>query len=159
MASGLFIVGAKRTPFGAFGGSLKALTGTELCTVSSKAALAQANVDPERVDNIFVGNVAQTSLDAAYMARHVGLKSGCPVASPALTINRLCGSGFESVAMGAESILLGQSEVALCGGAENMSQAPLVADGITARWGAALGAGMKLEVCVCLNLFEFAVLD
>ena len=102
----IFIVGAKRTPFGSFGGSLKHLSANDLAVHSSKAALAQANVSPEKIDETFMGNVISSSLDAAYMSRHVALKSGVPIKSPSLGINRLCGSGFEAVCLGAESIIL-----------------------------------------------------
>lgn len=142
--SGLFIVAAKRTPFGAFGGSLKALTATDLCVASSKAALAQANFDPALIDTCFVGNVIQSSSDAAYTARHVALKSGCNSGTPALTINRLCGSGFETVIQGATSINVGDASIALCGGTENMSMAPLQVSGNDARWGVALGKGLRM---------------
>uniref|UniRef100_A0A7S2V0D7 Uncharacterized protein n=1 Tax=Fibrocapsa japonica TaxID=94617 RepID=A0A7S2V0D7_9STRA len=144
-SKGIFVVAAKRTPFGAFGGSLKGLSATELCVHSSKAALLAANLNPSAVDVTVVGNVIQSSLDAAYLSRHVGLKCGVDIEKPALTINRLCGSGFESVIQGGEQILLGQADVALCGGTENMSACPMVLDGITARWGVGLGLGMKLE--------------
>ena len=102
----IFIVGAKRTPFGSFGGSLKHLSANDLAVHSSKAALAQANISPEKIDETFMGNVISSSLDAAYMSRHVALKSGVPIKSPSLGINRLCGSGFETVCLGAESIIL-----------------------------------------------------
>ena len=113
--------------------------------LSSKGALAAAKVDPVHVGDVFMGNVIPSSLDATYLARHVGLKSGVPMATPAMTINRLCGSGFETVCLGAESILGGRSKIALCGGTENMSQAPMVIDGLTARWGTALGKGLQAE--------------
>jgi len=145
LTKGIFIIGAKRTPFGAFGGKLKHLSATDLAVISSKAAIAQANISPALIDETFMGNVISSSLDAAYLARHVALKSGLPIKSPSLTINRLCGSGFETVCLGAESILLGRSSVALCGGTENMSQAPMVIDGLSARFGTALGKGMKAE--------------
>lgn len=141
----IFIVGAKRTPFGAFGGKLKALTGTDLAAITAKAALAQAGLGADKVDESFYGNVIGSSLDAPYLARHASLKAGVPATSPAMTINRLCGSGFETVCLGAEAILQGRSSITLCGGSENMSQAPMVIDGLTARWGAALGKGMKAE--------------
>jgi acetyl-CoA acyltransferase 2 len=102
----IFIVGAKRTPFGSFGGSLKHLSAIDLAVISSKAALAQAKVAPELIDHTYMGNVIPSSLDAAYLSRHVALKSGVPIAAPSLGINRLCGSGFETVCLGAESILL-----------------------------------------------------
>lgn len=142
--SGIFIVAAKRTPFGAFGGALKNVSATELGVVSSKAALTQGNIDPATVDSVFFGNCIQSSPDAAYLARHVGLKSGVPIPSPALTINRLCGSGFETVIQGANDITLGNSQITLCGGTENMSAAPLQADGNKARWGIGLGQGLPL---------------
>jgi len=141
----VFIVGAKRTPFGSFGGSLKSITATDLAVHSSKAALAHANLSPEKVSETFMGNVISSSLDAPYLSRHVALKSGVPQVSPSLTINRLCGSGFETICLGAEAIMQGRSSVALCGGTENMSMAPMVIDGIAARFGTALGKGMKAE--------------
>lgn len=141
----IFIAGAKRTAFGAFGGKLKTLSSTELAVISSKGALAQAGISADKVDESFFGNVIVSSLDGTYLSRHIALKSGVPVLSPAMTINRLCGSGFETVCLGAESIILGRSNITLCGGAENMSQAPMVIDGLSARFGAALGKGLKAE--------------
>ena len=141
----LFIVAAKRTPFGAFGGSLKALTPTQLAVISSKAALAsQPNLSPDLIDEVCVGNVIPSSDDGAYLARHVGLQSGASIGTPSLTINRLCGSGFESVIQGCNSILLGNAGMVLCGGTENMSMAPLQASGVAARWGVGLGKGLTL---------------
>jgi len=141
----IFISGAKRTPFGAFGGKLKHLSATDLAVISSKAALNQAKISPDKIEEVFFGNVISSSLDGTYLSRHVALKSGTPQCSTAMTINRLCGSGFETVCLGAESIILGRTSVTLCGGAENMSQAPMVIDGLTARWGTALGKGFKAE--------------
>ncbi len=141
----IFIVAAKRTPFGSFGGSLKALTATELGVVSTKSALSAGNLDPSTVDAVYFGNVIQSSSDAAYLARHVGLKSGVPISSPALTINRLCGSGFETIIQGAKSIRLGEAKVVVCGGSENMSMAPLQIDGNDARWGVSLGTGLTMR--------------
>ena len=93
----------------------------------------------------FVGNTIHSSLDSTYISRHIALKSGVPIQAPALTINRLCGSGFEAVCLGAESILLNRSNIVLCSGTESMSQAPMVIDGVTARWGAQLGKGLHAE--------------
>lgn len=143
--SGIFLVAAKRTPFGAFGGSLKHLSATDLGVHATQAALSQANIDPSQVDNVFFGNVIQSSPDAAYLARHVGLKSGVSQQTPCLTINRLCGSGFETVALGAQSIQSGQSQMVVCGGTENMSNAPLVAQGNDARWGVKLSKGLAMR--------------
>lgn len=141
----IFIVAAKRTPFGSFGGSLKALTATELGVVSTKSAISAASIDPSTIDAVYFGNVIQSSSDAAYLARHVGLKCGVPVAAPALTINRLCGSGFETVIQGAKSIRLGEARIVVCGGSENMSMAPLQVDGNDARWGVSLGTGLTMR--------------
>ena len=142
----IFIVAAKRTPFGSFGGSLKSLTATELGTIATKSALASSNnLDPSLVDAVYFGNVIQSSSDAAYLARHVGLHCGVPIASPALTINRLCGSGFETIIQGAKSIQLKEAHIVVCGGSENMSMAPLQVDGNDARWGVALGKGLSMR--------------
>lgn len=108
---------------------MKHLSATELATHSSIAALAEANIPGSKVDETFFGNVIQSSLDAAYLARHVALKAGAPVISPALTLNRLCGSGFEAVCLGAEAIELQRARITLCGGTENMSQCPMTIDG------------------------------
>jgi acetyl-CoA acyltransferase 2 len=120
----IVFLGAKRTPFGAFNGALADVSATELGVIASKAALAQAGVNAEDVDHVIFGNVMQTSADAIYLARHIGLKVGAPVATPAVTVNRLCGSGFESLVQGAHRLLLGESTMILAGGTENMSQAP-----------------------------------
>jgi acetyl-CoA acetyltransferase family protein len=100
-------------------------------------------VEPAQVDHVVFGNVLQTSADAPYLARHIGLRAGLPVDTPALTVNRLCGSGFEAVIQGAQQILLGESRVVLAGGTESMSQAPHVVRG--ARWGIRLGPSAPLE--------------
>jgi acetyl-CoA acyltransferase 2 len=139
----VFIVAAKRTPFGAFGGALKTLSATELGVVATNAALAQAHLSPEFVDEIYFGNVIQSGPDAAYLARHVGLKSNLRVAAPALTLNRLCGSGFESVIQASKAIQLQQAHLVVAGGTENMSNAPMVMYGNAVRWGVALGKGLK----------------
>jgi acetyl-CoA acyltransferase 2 len=141
----IYIVGAKRTAFGGFGGKLKSLSATDLAVISSKAAIEHAKLPATKIDETYFGNVITSSLDAAYLSRHVALKSGLPIASPSLTINRLCGSGFEAACLGAEAIELGRSSVTLCGGTENMSQAPMAIDGLSARFGTALGKGLKAE--------------
>ncbi|MCY4572859.1 MAG: acetyl-CoA C-acyltransferase [Gemmatimonadetes bacterium] len=123
----------KRTPFGTFGGSLKDFTATDLGVLSAEAALEAAAIEPTDVGHVFYGNALQTSADAIYLARHVGLRAGVPQEAGALTVNRLCGSGFQAIVSGAQEILLGGTEVALCGGTESMSQAPHVVRG--ARWG------------------------
>nr|WP_255216287.1 acetyl-CoA C-acetyltransferase [Pseudenhygromyxa sp. WMMC2535] len=152
MSRAIYIVAAKRTPFGAFGGSLKDLSAIDLQVVAAQAALEAGAVNPEIVDHVVVGNVCQTSADALYMARHVGLRSGVPVPSPALTVNRLCGSGFQSVVNGAHEILVGDAEVVLTGGTESMSQAPHAARGL--RWGARLGQSPVLEDTLWASLTD-----
>jgi len=118
------IVAAKRTAFGTMSGSLKGLSATDLAVHAAKAALEQSGVDKRDIGHVVVGNVMQTSADAIYCARHVGLKAGLPIETPALTVNRLCGSGFQAIVNGAEQILLGETEAVLVGGTENMTQAP-----------------------------------
>jgi acetyl-CoA acyltransferase 2 len=124
---------AARTGFGTFGGALKDLSATQLGVTAAKGAIERSGVPAEEIDHVVFGNALQTSADAIYLARHVGLQAGLPESVPALTINRLCGSGFQGIVTGAMEIMLGEAEVALCGGAESMSQAPHVIRG--ARWG------------------------
>jgi acetyl-CoA acyltransferase 2 len=120
---------AARTGFGTFGGTLRGFSATELGVYAADGALQRAGIDREAVEHVIFGNALQTSADAIYLARHVGLKTGIPQGVPALTMNRLCGSGFQAVVTGAMEILLGEAEVVLCGGTESMSQAPHVVRG------------------------------
>src|SRR5579864_798479 len=136
------IVNGARTPFGNFGGALRDVTAIDLGVIAAKAAMSRSGVAPEKIDQVIFGNVMQTSADGIYGARHVGLKAGCRIEVPALTLNRLCGSGLQAIISGAEQILLGEANYVLAGGMENMSQAPHIIRG--ARWGLALGQG-KLE--------------
>src|SRR5205814_1299094 len=129
--------------FGGLGGTLKAISATELGAVAAKHALERSGVPAGDIGHTVFGNALQTSADAIYLARHVGLKAGLPIEVPALTVNRLCGSGAQAIVNAAQSILLGESQAALAGGTENMSQTPHVIRG--ARWGLALGASGKLE--------------
>jgi acetyl-CoA acyltransferase 2 len=132
-----------RTGFGSFGGTLKDLSATELGAHASREAIARSGISAEDVDHAVMGNALQTSADAIYLARHVALRAGLPIETPAVTVNRLCGSGFEAVIQGAQQILLGESRVVLAGGTESMSQAPHVVRG--ARWGLRLGPAAPLE--------------
>jgi acetyl-CoA acetyltransferase family protein len=129
----IVFLSGRRTPFGTFGGTLRGFSATDLGVHASSAAIESAGIAPDAIGHVVFGNALQTSSDAIYLARHVGLRAGVPVESPALTLNRLCGSGFQAIVTGAEQILLGETEVVLCGGAESMSQAPHVIRG--ARWG------------------------
>lgn len=133
------VLSGKRTGFGTFGGSLKDFTATDLGVISSEAAITAAGIEAGQVDHTFFGNALQTSSDAIYLARHVALRSGVPQEKPALTVNRLCGSGFEAIVQGAKEIVLGEAQVCLTGGTESMSQAPHVVRG--ARWGRSLRLG------------------
>ncbi len=143
MKQDLVIVDGMRTGFGAFGGSLKQLSATDLGVVAARCALERGRVDPAWIDHVIVGNVIPSSTDAAYISRHVGLKAGVPKDKPALTLNRLCGSGQEAIISGARMILTGEADFVLAGGAESMSRAPL--SSYEARWGVALGPGLNLQ--------------
>lgn len=134
----IYLVEGARTAFGAFGGAFKDTSAIELGTVAAKSALERSGIPPDAVDHVIFGNVIQTSPDAIYMARHVGLKAGLPEEIPALTVNRLCGSGLQAIVSGAQALRLDEADVVLAGGAENMSQAPYVVRG--ARWGLRMGS-------------------
>ncbi len=137
------ILSAVRTGFGSFGGSLNGLTATDLATVAAREAIARSGIRAEQIDHVIVGNVAQTSVDAPYLARHVALRSGCRIETPAVTVNRLCGSGFEAIIQAAQRIMTGDAEFVLAGGTESMSQAPHIVRG--ARWGLRLGPSPPFE--------------
>ena len=132
-----------RTPFGTFGGTLKDHSAIDLAAAAARCAVERSGLAPADFDHVVFGNALQTSPDAIYFARHVGLKAGLPIEVPALTVNRLCGSGFEAVVQAAQQILLDESGVVLAGGGESMSQAPHVIRG--ARWGLRLGPPAPLE--------------
>ena len=142
LTTDVVFLSAVRTPFGTYGGTLKDVPVSDLTTVAAKAAIQRAGIDAVDVDSTILGNVLYTTSDSAYFARHVSLKSGCRDESSALTLNRLCGSGFQSVVSGAQEIMLGDSSVCLVGGADSMSQAPHVA---RVRWGVPLGKTPQLE--------------
>ncbi|MCA0984841.1 acetyl-CoA C-acetyltransferase [Halobacillus yeomjeoni] len=120
----VYILEGARTPFGTFGGSLKDVDPTTLGVTASKEAVKRSGLTPEQIDFSVMGNVIHSSSNAPYIARHIALKSGIPTSSPSLTLNRLCGSGLQSVVSSAQSILLGEGHVALAGGTESMSMAP-----------------------------------
>lgn len=151
----VYIVAAKRTAFGAFGGKLKGISATVLGQHAAEAALAAGNVDPATVDSSVFGNVIQSANDAAYISRHIALKAGVPVTTPALTVNRLCGSGFQAIVTAAQEIQLGESDIVLCGGSESMSQAPYALR--DARFGTRLGLDLKLEDTLWQGLTDFHV--
>ena len=147
----ILIVAGKRTPMAEYGGALRDLSALELGAVAAKAAIEQSKMEPREFDHCIFGNALQTSGDALYGARHVALKAGLPIEVPALTVNRLCGSGIQSIISAAQLIELGEANVVLAGGMESMSQAPHVIRG--ARWGLRLGQG-KLEDTLMVALFD-----
>src|SRR2546429_3253247 len=138
----IVIIDGARTAFGTYGGGLRDTSATDLGGMGGKGGLEESRRDAKQIDQVIFGNVLQTSGDAVYFARHIGLKSGVPKEAPALTVNRLCGSGLQAIILAAQEIQLGQAEFVLAGGAENMSMAPHQIRG--ARWGLPLGE-QKLE--------------
>lgn len=151
MASDVFILGGKRTPMGEYVGGLKDVSAIDLGATAARAALETTGIAPEEIDHTVIGNALQTSGDAIYGARHVALKAGVPFERPALTVNRLCGSGIQSIISGAQMIQLGEARTTLVGGMESMSQAPHVIRG--ARSGFNLGEG-KLEDSLMVALLD-----
>jgi acetyl-CoA acetyltransferase family protein len=135
----IYILGGARTPMAEYAGKLKDLSALDLGAIAARAAMARTRVAPGAVDHVVFGNVLQTSSDAVYGARHVGLKAGVPIEVPALTVNRLCGSGIQAAISGGQMIQLGEADVVLTGGTESMSQAPHVIRGL--RTGLRLGQG------------------
>src|SRR5947207_1519318 len=151
MSNDVFVLGGKCRPMGEYVGALKDISAIDLGVIAAKGALEATGVSPEEIDHTVIGNALQTSGDAIYGARHVALKAGVPFDRPALTVNRLCGSGIQSIISGAQMIQLGEAQTALVGGMESMSQAPHVIRG--ARSGFALGQG-KLEDSLMVALLD-----
>lgn len=146
----IFVLSAKRTPFGTYLGALHKFSATDLGVHAALASLQAASVSPTQVDHVVFGNVLQTSRDAIYLARHVALRSEMREVTPALTVNRLCGSGFEAIVQGAQLIAAKEAQCVLVGGTESMSQAPHIIRG--ARTGLALGQSqLEDSLWECLN--------
>ncbi len=135
----IVIVAGARTPMARYTGSFSDISAIDLGAHAAKEAIRRSGVNPDEIDHAIFGNVLQTSADAIYGARHVALKAGLPVATPAVTVNRLCGSGIEAIVQAAQRVLLGEANIVLAGGMENMTQAPFVIRG--ARTGLKLGGG------------------
>src|SRR5213075_3152786 len=150
-AGDIAIVSGARTPFGRYCGKLKDFTAQELGAIAAKGAMDRAGIDPKEFEHVVFGNAQQTTGDALYGARHVGLKAGLPIEAPALTVNRLCGSGMQAMVSAAQMIQLGEAKTVLAGGMESMSQAPHVIRGM--RWGVGLGEG-KLEDSLMVALLD-----
>ncbi len=145
------IVSGARTPFGRYCGKIKDYTAQELGAVAAKAAIERSGVNPSDFDHVVFGNAQQTSGDAIYGARHVGLRAGLPIETPALTVNRLCGSGMQSIVSAAQMIQTDEAKVVLAGGMEAMSQAPFA---IRGRDGFTLAPGGKLEDSLMVALLD-----
>src|ERR1700738_4730987 len=138
-ATDVVIVAGARTPMARYTGAFSDVSAVDLAAHASKEAIRRSGVDPAEFDHAIFGNVMQTSADALYGARHVGLKAGLKIETPAVTVNRLCGSGMEAIVQAAQRLLLDEAEMVLAGGMENMTQAPFVIRG--ARSGLKLGGG------------------
>jgi acetyl-CoA acetyltransferase family protein len=145
------IVSGARTPFGRYCGKLKDYSAQELGAVAAKAAIERSGVNPQDFDHVVFGNAQQTSGDAIYGARHVGLRAGLPIETPALTVNRLCGSGMQAIVSAAQMIQTDEAKIVLAGGMEAMSQAPFT---IRGRDGFTLAPGGKLEDSLMVALLD-----
>ena len=145
------IVSGARTPFGRYCGKLKDFTAQELGAIAGKGAIERAGIDPKEFDHVVMGNAQQTSGDALYGARHVGLRAGIPIETPALTVNRLCGSGMQAIVSAAQMIQTDEAKIVLAGGMESMSQAPFT---IRGRDGFTLAPGGKLEDSLMVALLD-----
>ncbi len=150
-AGDIAIVSGARTPFGRYCGKLKDFTAQELGAIAAKGAIERSGIDPKEFDHVVFGNAQQTSGDALYGARHVGLRAGIPIETPALTVNRLCGSGMQSIVSAAQMIQTDEAKIVLAGGMEAMSQAPFV---IRGRDGFTLAPGGKLEDSLMVALLD-----
>ena len=139
------IVAAVRTPLGSFGGTLKNVSAVELGSLVIKSAIERANLKPEQVDEVIMGNVLGAGL-GQNVARQMSVNAGVPVASPAFTINKVCGSGLKAVQLAAQAVLCGDADIVVAGGAENMSQAPYVLQ--NQRWGARMGDSKVVDTMI-----------
>lgn len=147
----IVIASACRTAIGSFGGTLKDVPAVDLGAIAVKEAVKRAGIAPELVDEVIFGNVLQAGL-GQNVARQIAIKAGLPIESTAMTINIVCGSGLKSVALAANQIIAGESEVVVCGGTENMSAAPYVVP--TARWGARMNNVQMVDVTVNDGLWD-----
>src|ERR1700741_115138 len=150
-AGDIAIVSGARTPFGRYCGKLKDFTAQELGAIAGKGAIDLAGIDPKEFDHVVFGNAQQTSGDALYGARHVGLRAGIPIETPALTVNRLCGSGMPAIVNAAQMVQSDEAKIVVAGGMEAMSQAPFV---IRGRDGFTLAPGGKLEDSLMVALLD-----
>merc|ERR1712001_202937 len=153
LKQGIFVVAAKRTPFGTFGGALKSHTPTDLQVHALAAAMKAGNVQPDMVDSVVVGNVlTAAAADCPYVARHTALRAGLRLETPANTVNRLCGSGFQAIVSAIHEIAVGDASVVATGGTDNMSACPYAVRDI--RFGTRLGSDPKLEDMMWASLTD-----
>ncbi|HEX4714688.1 MAG TPA: acetyl-CoA C-acetyltransferase [Ktedonobacteraceae bacterium] len=139
----VYLIAGARTPVGVLQGVFSEISAIDLGVVAATGAIERSGVDPSQIDQVVIGNVIQTSKDAIYFARHIALKAGLPIETPALTVNRLCGSGLQAIVSAAQMLQLGEGQIALAGGGENMTQSPHVIRG--ARAGFKLGQSPQME--------------
>ena len=139
----IFICSTARTAIGTFGGSLKDVPNSELATIATKAAIARAGIAPDAVGHVVMGNVIPTDTKDAYLARVAAIDAGCPIETPAMNVNRLCGSGLQAIVSAAQAIGYGDCDVAVAGGSESMSRGPYF--DLAARWGARMGDAKSMD--------------
>ena len=139
----IFVVSAARTAIGTFGGALKDVANTQLATTAVKAAMERAGISPDVVGHVVMGNVIPTDTKDAYLARVAAIDAGCPIETPAFNVNRLCGSGLQAIVSAAQSIALGDCDVAIGGGSESMSRGPYF--DTASRWGARMGDAKSVD--------------
>ena len=140
----VYLVNGKRTPFGKFGGSLKDITPVDLAVIAAKSLISEINLSAELIDQVILGNVVPSSTDSMYGGRHLALKLGCRQETPGIVINRLCGSGIQSLLDAARLIKLGEADCVLAGGTENMSMVPHLTYG--ARFGTKYGSLKNVDM-------------
>ena len=139
----IFICSTARTAIGTFGGSLKDVPNSELATIATKAAIARAGIAADAVGHVVMGNVIPTDTKDAYLARVAAIDAGCPIETPAMNVNRLCGSGLQAIVSAAQAIGYGDCDVAVAGGSESMSRGPYF--DLAARWGARMGDAKSMD--------------
>ena len=139
----IFVVSAARTAIGTFGGALKDVPNTQLATIAVKAAMERAGISPDVVGHVVMGNVIPTDTKDAYLARVAAIDAGCPIETPAFNVNRLCGSALQAIVSAAQSIALGDCDVAIAGGSESMSRGPYF--DTASRWGARMGDAKSVD--------------
>ena len=142
----VFVVSAVRTPIGRYGGGLSSVPPCDLAAMVVRESVGRAGVDPGRVGHVVFGNVIHTEKRDMYLSRVAALDGGLPAGVPALTVNRLCGSGLQAIVSAAQAVMLGDCEVAVAGGAESMSRAPYWLPGL--RWGQRMNDGVAVDPMV-----------